>query len=155
MADVPCQSCGHVNPPGSNFCSSCGAAIGAQRAEETEGHPFDPQEARLHEELDGPLPEDSAMFVVMQGAKSGSRYLLDQDHITIGRHPNSDIFLDDITVSRRHAEVRHGESGWAVADVGSLNGTYVNRERIDEVPLREGDEVQIGKFKLIFWAPQA
>ncbi len=155
MADIHCGACGHVNPPGSNFCSSCGAPIGAKRSEETEGHDFDPHEARLHEELDGPLPEDTAMFVVTQGAKSGSRYLLDQDRITVGRHPNSDIFLDDITVSRRHAEVRHGEAGWAVADVGSLNGTYVNRERIDEAELGEGDEVQIGKFKLIFWAPRA
>jgi len=154
MADVSCESCGHVNPPGSNFCSSCGAGIGVARQDETEGHEFDPHDSHGPGELGVPHPESEALFIVTQGAKSGSRYLLDKDRITVGRHPESDIFLDDITVSRRHAEVRRSEAGWAVADVGSLNGTYVNRARIDETALTEGDEVQVGKFKLVFWAPQ-
>ena len=76
--------------------------------------------------------------------------MLDADVTRAGRHPESDIFLDDITVSRRHAEFRRQGNGYAVRDVGSLNGTYLNRERIDEAPLRTGDEVQIGKFKLIY-----
>jgi pSer/pThr/pTyr-binding forkhead associated (FHA) protein len=79
------------------------------------------------------------------------RYLLGEDVVKAGRHPESDIFLDDITVSRRHVEISPSDGGgYRVRDVGSLNGTYVNRERIDEVPLAPGDEVQIGKFKLVY-----
>ena len=100
------------------------------------------------------LPPGSALLVVRRGPNSGSRFLLDSDTTTAGRHPSSDIFLDDVTVSRRHAEfVRAGE-GFAVRDVGSLNGTYVNRERIDETPLAGGDEVQIGKYRLVFYPSQ-
>ena len=79
------------------------------------------------------------------------RYVLSAPLTTAGRHPRSDIFLDDITVSRRHVEVSRSPSGYVLRDVGSLNGTYVNRERIDEATLNEGDEVQIGKFKLVFF----
>ena len=99
------------------------------------------------------LPAGSALLVVQRGPNAGSRFLLDADVTTAGRHPDSDIFLDDVTVSRRHAEfVRHG-AGFAVADVGSLNGTYVNRQRIDEAALAGGDEVQIGKYRLVFLTP--
>jgi pSer/pThr/pTyr-binding forkhead associated (FHA) protein len=102
------------------------------------------------------LPEGVAMMVVRKGPNAGSRYLLDAEVTHAGRHPNSDIFLDDITVSRRHVEiVRRPDvdghsSGFVVKDAGSLNGTYVNRERVDECPLSSGDEVQIGKFVLVF-----
>jgi len=92
------------------------------------------------------------MFVVRQGPKRGSRIALDTDEITIGRHPESDIFLDDVTVSRRHAIVRRDETRYVVLDAGSLNGTYVNQERVDELDLSDGDEVQVGKFKLVFLA---
>ncbi len=92
----------------------------------------------------------SALLVVKRGPNAGSRFLLDQDVTTAGRHPDSDIFLDDVTVSRRHAEFRREGSGYTVHDVGSLNGTYVNRERIDAAPLSGGDEVQIGKFRLVY-----
>ncbi len=85
-----------------------------------------------------------------RGPNAGSRFLLDQDVTTAGRHPDSDIFLDDVTVSRRHAEFRREGSGYTVHDVGSLNGTYVNREPIDAAPLSGGDEVQIGKFRLVY-----
>jgi pSer/pThr/pTyr-binding forkhead associated (FHA) protein len=96
------------------------------------------------------LPSGSALLVVKRGPNAGSRFVLDQDVTTAGRHPDSDIFLDDVTVSRRHAEFRRTGGEFAVHDVGSLNGTYVNRERIDEVTLSGGDEVQIGKFRLVF-----
>ena len=99
------------------------------------------------------LPAGSALLVVKRGPNAGSRFLLDQDTTSAGRHPDSDIFLDDVTVSRRHAEVvRTSTGGFRVRDVGSLNGTYVNRERIDEGELAAGDEVQIGKFRLIYLA---
>lgn len=96
------------------------------------------------------LPAGSALLVVKRGPNAGSRFLLDQDVTTAGRHPQSDIFLDDVTVSRRHAEFRRTQGSFSVHDVGSLNGTYVNRERIDNAMLSGGDEVQIGKFRLVF-----
>ena len=95
------------------------------------------------------LPRGVGMLVVKRGPNTGSRYVLESELTKAGRHPESDIFLDDITVSRRHAEFATGE-GTTVRDVGSLNGTYVNRERIDEAKLASGDEVQIGKFKLLY-----
>ena len=101
------------------------------------------------------LPPGSALLVVKRGPNAGSRFLLDRDTTSAGRHPDSDIFLDDVTVSRKHAEfVRRGDD-FVVRDVGSLNGTYVNRERIDEATLQTGDEVQIGKFRLVFYAGKA
>ncbi len=93
---------------------------------------------------------DQALFLVLQGPKTGARYALDTDLVRIGRHPESDIFLDDITVSRRHAEVQRAAGRYTVCDVGSLNGTYVNRKIIDQIDLADGDEVQIGKYKLVF-----
>jgi pSer/pThr/pTyr-binding forkhead associated (FHA) protein len=96
------------------------------------------------------LPAGSALLVVRRGPNAGSRFLLDEDVTTAGRHPESDIFLDDVTVSRRHAEFRRDGAAFSVRDVGSLNGTYVNRERIETATLAGGDEVQIGKFRLVF-----
>jgi len=90
------------------------------------------------------------LFVVNQGSKAGARYALDSDVVSVGRDPDSDIFLDDITVSRRHAEVERDGARYSIRDVGSLNGTYVNRQLVDEGELNEGDEVQVGKFKLVF-----
>ncbi|MDR2114385.1 MAG: FHA domain-containing protein [Bifidobacteriaceae bacterium] len=96
------------------------------------------------------LPATSALLVVLRGPNAGSRFLLDADSTTAGRSTKSDIFLDDVTVSRRHADfVRVGAEFW-VRDLGSLNGTYVNRERVEEVQLRASDEVQIGKYRLTF-----
>ena len=96
------------------------------------------------------LPEGQALLVVKRGPNAGSRFLLDQDTTSAGRHPDSDIFLDDVTVSRRHAEFSKDGDSFTVVDVGSLNGTYVNREPVDSAKLSNGDEVQIGKFRLVF-----
>jgi pSer/pThr/pTyr-binding forkhead associated (FHA) protein len=96
------------------------------------------------------LPAGSALLVVQRGPNAGARFLLDADRTTAGRHPGSDIFLDDVTVSRKHAEFVRREGQFVVRDVGSLNGTYVRRDRIDEAVLRDGDEVQIGKFRMVF-----
>jgi pSer/pThr/pTyr-binding forkhead associated (FHA) protein len=102
--------------------------------------------------VSGSLPPGTALLAVRRGPNAGARFLLDHDVTTSGRHPDSDIFLDDVTVSRRHAEF-HRESGiFTVRDVGSLNGTYVNRERVESATLSNGDEVQIGKFRLVFIA---
>ena len=96
------------------------------------------------------LPSGSALLVVQRGPNAGARFLLDADKTTAGRRPDSDIFLDDVTVSRKHAEFVRRGSQFVVRDVGSLNGTYVQRDRIEEAVLRDGDEVQIGKFRMVF-----
>lgn len=96
------------------------------------------------------LPRTSALLVMQRGPSSGARFLLDADRTVAGRSPHADIFLDDVTVSRKHAEFVRELDDFVVRDVGSLNGTYVNRERIDAVVLKAGDEVQIGKFRMTF-----
>jgi hypothetical protein len=150
---IVCAECGHRNPDDANFCSSCGAALAN---EEHTGvfHPddlvVDPSEDDIRVER-GDLPPDVGVLVLKSGADPGMRYVLAAPLTTAGRHPRSDIFLDDITVSRRHVEVSRSPAGYVLRDVGSLNGTYVNRERIDEATLTDGDEVQIGKFKLVFF----
>jgi hypothetical protein len=169
-----CTECGHQNPDDARFCSQCGhrlvaeapasAAGGSEAPGETTstitfGGPTrdsDHREERKLNDADSAavdaLPAGSALLIVQRGPSAGSRFLLDTDVVAAGRHPESEIFLDDVTVSRRHAEFRRRGEGYAVADVGSLNGTYVNRDRIDEVELQGGDEVQIGKFRLVYFA---
>jgi len=100
------------------------------------------------------LAAGAALLVVRKGPNEGSKYMLDAEVTQAGRHPDSDIFLDDITVSRRHAEIIRRSDGFHVLDVGSLNGTYVNRDRVEETKLSNGDELQIGKFKLVFFTGQ-
>ncbi|WP_392542149.1 FHA domain-containing protein [Oryzobacter telluris] len=100
------------------------------------------------------LRSGTALLVVLRGPNTGARFLLDDDEVMSGRHPDSDIFLDDVTVSRKHAVFTRAGGGFVVRDVGSLNGTYVNRELVDEAHLKTGDEVQIGKFRLVFYASQ-
>ena len=96
------------------------------------------------------LPQGMGMLVVRRGPNAGSRYVLDAEVTALGRHPDSDVFLDDITVSRRHATVSRVDGGYEVADVGSLNGTYVDHERVDKVALHHLADVQIGRFVLLF-----
>lgn len=114
----------------------------------------DPKDGLNEEELEAvaALPKGSALLIVKRGPSDGSRFLLDVDVTTAGRHPNAEIFLDDVTVSRKHAEFRRDAQGFTVNDLASLNGTYVNGNIVDSVRLSDGDEVQIGKFKLTFYA---
>ena len=114
--------------------------------------PAVPTTARAHGAVSGidELPSGSALLVVKRGPNAGSRFVLDQPIMSAGRHPNSDIFCDDITVTRRHAEFRCQNNQFQVVDVGSLNGTYVNREPVQSAVLANGDEIQIGKFRLLF-----
>jgi pSer/pThr/pTyr-binding forkhead associated (FHA) protein len=170
-----CTQCGHQNPEGSRFCSQCGSRLepsgpavptpptGESPGETTEtitfGGPAPDAEHREERSLNDTdaaavdaLPSGSALLVVQRGPSAGSRFLLDTEVVAAGRHPDSEIFLDDVTVSRRHAEFRRTPEGYTVADVGSLNGTYVNRDRIDGVALQGGDEVQIGKYRLVYFA---
>ena len=153
MAEVTCPHCGHPNPLGAKFCSSCGAALADSEHHTTMSVtvPIDSAIEEIEIDLDG-LPAGVGMLVVTRGPNSGSRYALDEPLVTAGRHPDSVIFLDDITVSRRHAEVRRTDGAYEVADVGSLNGTYLNRQRVESATLKDGDELQIGTFKLLFLA---
>ncbi|WP_233521343.1 FHA domain-containing protein [Streptomyces triticagri] len=175
MSALVCTRCGNRNAEASRFCSNCGAplragapgerpsettstisisGIEAYDAEATGQTPIPTLSPEAQAAVDA-LPPSSALLVVRRGPNSGSRFLLDGELTTVGRHAQSDILLDDVTVSRRHVEFRRGADGeFTVADVGSLNGTYVNRERIDSVPLANGDEVQIGKYRLVFYASQ-
>ncbi|MFF3486721.1 FHA domain-containing protein [Streptomyces sp. NPDC002701] len=175
MSALVCTRCGNRNAQASRFCSNCGAPLRAgatpERPSETTStisiSGLEAYDAEATGQTQMPmlspeaqaavdaLPLGSALLVVRRGPNSGSRFLLDGELTTAGRHPQSDIFLDDVTVSRRHVEFRREPDGsFTVADVGSLNGTYVNRERIDRVPLSNGDEVQIGKYRLVFYASQ-
>jgi pSer/pThr/pTyr-binding forkhead associated (FHA) protein len=101
------------------------------------------------------LPSGSALLIVQRGPNEGSRFLLDQDVTTVGRHPNADIFLDDVTVSRRHAEFHRSNQTFQVRDLASLNGTYYDGVRIEAAMLEDGSEIQIGKFRLTFYASRA
>mgnify|MGYP000174331019 FL=1 len=101
------------------------------------------------------LADGTALLISTRGAVSGSRYLLDEDEITVGRDPSSDILLDDSTVSRTHAVFRRINGNYSVIDAGSLNGTYVNRQRVDSQELKNGDEIMIGKFRLVFFTKSA
>lgn len=157
-ADLFCTKCGHRNAIDARFCSSCGAAMELADAGEETTITFAPVDGTgeildddMAEAMAG-LTETTAMVVVKRGPNAGSKFVLDGDVTRAGRHPDSDIFLDDITVSRRHAEIVRGGDGYSVRDAGSLNGTYLNRERIDDAPLANGDELQIGKFRLVFFA---
>ncbi|MEV7086362.1 FHA domain-containing protein [Streptomyces sp. NPDC093085] len=174
MAGLPvCTRCGHRNAEASRFCSNCGAplrgGVPPERASETTstisisgleaydsevtGQTALPSLTPEAQAAVDALPVGSALLVVRRGPNSGSRFLLDSELTTAGRHPESDIFLDDVTVSRRHVEFRRGADGhFTVSDVGSLNGTYVNREPVDSVLLANGDEVQIGKYRMVFYA---
>ena len=163
MASVYCTRCGRPNPEDARFCSNCGTAlvrgtadrpgettstISLERGQAPEAEPN--EEPLADPAMLEALPVDSALLIVQRGPNAGSRFLLDSELTTAGRHPDSDIFLDDVTVSRRHAEFYRSGTRFTVRDVGSLNGTYVNRERIDEAELTGGDEVQVGKFRLVF-----
>jgi pSer/pThr/pTyr-binding forkhead associated (FHA) protein len=152
---VYCHNCGHRNPEGGHFCSSCGAALPVEGTETTVTlQPVDDHGEMVDEEDAVTLvevPVGTGVLVVRRGPTLGSRYLLAQGVTVAGRHPESEIFLDDITVSRRHAQFTRDADGKVVArDLASLNGTYVNRERIEEQVLSPGDEVQIGKFRLVY-----
>ncbi len=147
-----CSRCGHPNKDGARFCSNCGAVL---HDETTLG--LSPVEVEGEGPEEFPFPEDAlepgqALLLVKHGPNAGSTFLLEAEVTTAGRSTESDVFLDDVTVSRKHVEIRRKQDGWYVHDLGSLNGTYVNRERVEVTKLASGDELQIGKFKLVFFA---
>lgn len=148
-----CTRCGHPNRDDARFCAECGAPL---HDDVTLTLPQVEIDDEPHDEF--PFPHDElgtgqALLLVKRGPNAGSTFLLDADSTSVGRNPDSVVFLDDVTVSRKHGLfVRREDGSWFVRDVGSLNGTYVNGEQVDETKLASGDEVQIGKFKLTFFA---
>jgi pSer/pThr/pTyr-binding forkhead associated (FHA) protein len=153
-----CNNCGHRNQEGANFCSSCGAVLPAAASGDTTLTLLPEKEAESEEEFPFPideLEEGTAILIVRRGPEAGTKFVLDKDVITCGRDPASDLFLDDVTVSRKHAEIRRNDSAFTLADVGSLNGTFANRQRVEQIQLSNGDEIQIGKFQLIFFTGAA
>lgn len=156
MIYIFCNSCGHRNPPKSSFCSACGGVL---------DHPGERTIvlAKTDPLQDAPGDSDNVhvtitdshsghgLLVVRAGDQTGESFALDVPVISIGRDPESDIYLDDVTVSRRHAEVHQVGGAYVVRDLGSLNGTYVDQERVEERQLMHGDELQIGKFRMVYF----
>ena len=145
-----CPNCGYRNSQGVNFCVRCGASLIAEQPDAQTTMNYAPGESP---EALPPLtgqPERATLVIRSGGGRAGETYALDAPRTTIGRHPDSDVFLDDVTVSRNHAVVSREDDAFVIADQGSLNGTYVNRRRIERQTLLDGDELQIGKYKLAF-----
>jgi hypothetical protein len=150
MSNVYCPECGFQNPEAANYCSKCGALLHTpESGEQTET--FSPAvRDELLESL-GELPETGPALIVRSGGgRTGESFSPQGDRTTIGRSPDCGIFLDDVTVSRRHAAIVHRDDAWLIEDLGSLNGTFVNRRRVDSAALQDGDEIQIGKYRLTF-----
>ena len=148
-----CTHCGHPNRDDARFCASCGHAL--QDDPTLSLTPVEPDD-EAQEEF--PFPHDElepgqGLLLVKRGPNAGSTFLLQHRSTAVGRAPDSDVFLDDVTVSRKHAVIERDAGGsFSVRDVGSLNGTYVNAEQVDQTKLATGDEVQIGMFKLMFFS---
>ena len=152
-----CPNCDTIGIPGARFCSNCGTPLDESASAGATGSM---PEVSPDDPITGPVavtadrPEAGAVLVIRKGPDAGAKYTLHSDVVRVGRSPESDVFLDDVTVSRNHAEFLHGSAGWLLRDKGSLNGTYVNHDRVDEARLSQGDEVQIGKFRFLFWAAE-
>jgi hypothetical protein len=150
VSHIYCPECGFQNPEAANYCSKCGALLHAPESGE-QTQTFSPEERdELLETLGDIDVKGPALIVRSGGGRSGESFEPRGDRTTIGRSPDCGIFLDDVTVSRKHAVlVRDGDS-WVIEDGGSLNGTFVNRKRVDRTALSDGDEVQIGKYRMTF-----
>ena len=149
-----CTACGESLPTDANFCPACGheversPAVGAEAPTGAIDLGVIDSDTDLEELPE--LPPGTGLLVVVRGPNAGSRYLLDRDSTTVGRHPDSHVFLDDVTVSRHHARIDKEDDQFVLHDLGSLNGTYLGGQRVDRRPLRSGDELQVGRYKLLF-----
>jgi hypothetical protein len=153
-----CPECGFVVTEGANYCQRCGAFVGAREPAgsddvTTATYVVDEQSGELRPvDVNDVAAASGALVIRSGGGRVGQSFPLHGERMTIGRHPDAEIFLDDVTVSRDHAVLVHRSGGWFLDDSGSLNGTYVNRRRIDSHKLEDGDELQVGKYKLTYLA---
>jgi hypothetical protein len=147
MSHVYCPECGFQSPEAATFCSRCGALLGRETVDEATMSlgPEEIEEASLANDIDGP-----ALVVRSGGGRAGESFEAIGDRALIGRSPECDVFLDDVTVSRRHAELTRDGKIFTIRDLGSLNGTFVNKRRIESSVLEDDDEVQIGKYRMTF-----
>ena len=151
MSHVYCPECGFQNPEAANFCSKCGSLLRTDEAGE-QTMTFSPEEV-----ADDPgaalqdVPDKGPALVVRSGGgRAGESFFLSEERTLIGRSPECDVFLDDVTVSRRHSQIARNGERFTIEDLGSLNGTFVNRRRIESAELEDDDELQIGKYRLTF-----
>ncbi len=148
-----CPECGFVNDEGANYCQKCGAYIGpadSQKDAATATYRIDETGELIPVELEEVVAQGAALVIRAGGGRVGESFALQDDRVTIGRRPDCAVFLDDVTVSRDHALIVRRGGAWHLDDLGSLNGTYVNRHRIETHRLVDGDELQVGKYKLTF-----
>ena len=152
MSHVYCPECGFQNPEAANYCAKCGALLVRDESGSDTTMSFTPEEGEEDAAaiLDEIKTEGPALVVRSGGGRAGEHFLLEKDQTSVGRSPDCDVFLDDVTVSRRHAHVVRRNGQFFIEDKGSLNGTFLNRRRIESGPLEDGDELQIGKYKLTF-----
>jgi hypothetical protein len=147
---VYCPECGFQNPESANYCSKCGAALMRDTGGSDTTMAFTPEEVEETSPLEDLGIEGPALVVRSGGGRAGELFVPKGDRTTIGRSPDCDIFLDDVTVSRQHAVLNRAGDAFTIEDQGSLNGTFVNRRRIERSDLADGDEVQVGKYRLTF-----
>ena len=150
MSHVYCPECGFQSPAAVNYCARCGALLAHDTGGETTMS-LAPEE--LHDEEPSAFDDTvggTALVVRVGGGRAGERFALAAERTLVGRSPECDVFLDDVTVSRRHAELIQTGERFTIRDLGSLNGTFVNRRRVEAVELHDDDEVQVGKYRLTF-----
>jgi pSer/pThr/pTyr-binding forkhead associated (FHA) protein len=151
---VFCPSCGFRNSEGAGYCARCGSVLLSESPDSQTTISYLPSSEEGEEKLPERMtPEVPTLVMRSGGSHSGETYPLTAARTSIGRHPAADIFLDDVTVSRNHALIERGDDGFVIVDEGSLNGTYVNRVRTERHMLVDGDELQVGKYKLTFILP--
>ena len=148
-----CPECGFINAEGANYCQKCGSFLGEvekAKGDTTEVYQVDETGELRPVDLDQVTHEGAALVIRSGGGRSGEAFTIAGERMTIGRSPDAEVFLDDVTVSRNHALLVRRRDGLYVDDLGSLNGTYVNQHRIESHRLRDGDELQVGKYKLTY-----
>jgi hypothetical protein len=150
MSHVYCPECGFQNPEAANYCSKCGALLHVPEPDAEQTMTFSPEETGELDELGDVGVEGPTLVVRSGGGRSGETFVLQGARTLIGRSPDCPVFLDDVTVSRRHAELVQQDGHWSIEDQGSLNGTFVNRRRVEKTEVSDGDEIQIGKYRLTF-----
>jgi hypothetical protein len=152
VSHVYCPECGFQNPEAANYCAKCGALLVRDEAGSDTTMSYTPEEGEDEAGtiMDEIKAEGPALVVRSGGGRAGEHFLLEKEQTSVGRSPDCDVFLDDVTVSRRHALVVRRNGQYFIEDKGSLNGTFLNRRRIESGPLEDGDELQIGKYKLTF-----